>query len=235
VSGDRLRWAIFTVSIVSSVENPSAHLWRAVGRRLGQRENVAVFFETRGNRALQALLHRERSEGLNAFRARFPDLHYQTVDQRSGFALAEWLNRTLSTVDIALVDRDASPELIATLSEFSRPFLQTFLVDPGWSAEPIDPAPAANLTGVLAGNDELVEAYAQAFEAARVYPFGPLPANLVERDPTEEQVATLNDAADRAIAAIIRVSEKIRRARGTQIVANGRTDHSEPLMPHEPD
>lgn len=235
MSDDQLRWVIFTVSIISSIDNPSAHLWRAIGRRLHQRENVATFFETRGNRAVQALLRRERSEGFSAFRTRFPDIHYQTVDQFSGFALAEWLTRTLSTVDVALVDRDASPELIAALSEFSRPFLQTFLIDPGWNAEPIDPTPLANFTGVLAGNDALVASSAEATDAARVYEFGPLPATLAEPEPTAEQVAALDDAADRAIAKIISVSEKIRRARGTQIVANGRANHTDQFVPHEPD
>jgi hypothetical protein len=234
MSGDRLRWAIFTVSVVSSVDNPSAHLWRTFGRRLQQRANVATFFETRGNRAVQALLRRERAGGLNAFRERFSDIHYQTVEPRTGFALAEWLNRMLSTVDIALVDRDASPELIAALSEFSRPFLQTFLIDPGWGAEPIDPTPLANFTGVLAGDDKLVVRYAEAADGARVYGFGPLPADLADPEPTADQSAALEDAVDRAIATILSASEKIRRARGTQIVANGRTDHSEPLLPHEP-
>jgi hypothetical protein len=226
---------IFTVSIISSIDNPSAHLWRAIGRRLHQRENVATFFETRGNRAVQALLRRERSEGFSAFRTRFPDIHYQTVDQLSGFALAEWLTRTLSTVDVALVDRDASPELIAALSEFSRPFLQTFLIDPGWNVEPINPTPLANFTGVFAGNAALVASYAEATDAARVYGFGPLPATLAEAEPTVEQVAALDDAADRAIAKIISVSENIRRARGTQIVANGRANHTDQFVPHEPD
>jgi hypothetical protein len=234
MSGDRLRWAIFTVSIISSVDNPNAHLWRAFGRRLQQRENVATFFETRGNRAVKALLRRERSEGLNAFRERFPDIHYQTVEPRTGFALAEWLTRILSTVDIALVDRDASPELIAALSEFSRPFLQTFLIDPGWSADQIDPTPLPNFTGVLAGNDALVARYAEATDGARVYRLGPLPADLAKPEPTENQIAVLDDAAGQAISIIIAASEKIRRARGTQIVANGRADQSEPLVPHEP-
>lgn len=235
MSSERLRWAIFTVSIISSVDNPSAHVWRAVGRRLQQRENVATFFETRGNRALQALLQRERSEGLTAFRERFPDIHYQTVDQRSGFGLAEWLTRTLATVDVALVDRDASPELIATLSEFSRPFLQTFLIDLGRSSEPIDPAPLMNFTGVLAGNDALVATYERAIEAARVYRFGPLSADLAENEPSEQQIAALDDAAEQAITTVVRASEKIRRTRGTQIVANGRADHTDPLGPQEPD
>jgi hypothetical protein len=194
-----------------------------------------MFFETRGNRALRELLRRERSEGLSAFRERFADLHYQTVDQRSGLALTEWLNRTLSTVDVALVDRDAAPELIAALSEFSRPFLQTFLVDPGWSAAPIDLTPLANFTGILIGNDALEATYSTTIGATRVYPFGPLPTDLVNGEPTAEQVAALDDAVERAIAIISRVSQKIRSARGTQIVTNGRVDHDEPMTPHEPD
>jgi hypothetical protein len=234
MSVDRLRWAIFPRSIISSVENPAAHLWRAFERPLRRRGDTVTFFETRGNEALRAMLLRDRSSGLNAFRERFPEIHYQTVDQRSGVALAEWLTHTLSTIDIAVVDHDASPELIATLSAFSRPFLQTFLVDPGWSSDAIVSESLANLTGVLAGNDVLVAHYARVIEPERVYPFGPLPDDLTDRDPNEAQAAALDAAAGRAITTIVSVSETIRRARGTQVVANGRVDHSERLGKHEP-
>ena len=235
MSGDRLRWAIFTVSVISSVDNPSAYLWRSFGRRLRQREHVATFFEARGNRALYALLQRERAEGINAFRRRFPDLHYHTFDQRSGIPLADWLTRTLATVDIALIDRNASPELIASLSEFSRPFLQTFLVDPGWTSEVSEPASLSNFTGLLVGNDSLISTYSASADAKRIYPFGPVPQDLDESEPTAAQVTALDAAAERAITTIIRVSEKIRGARGTQISANGRADHIDSLVPPEPD
>jgi hypothetical protein len=235
MSGERLRWAIFTVSIISSVDNPGAHFWRAVGRRLQRRAHLATFFEPRGNPALHALLRSERSGGLTAFRERFPDLHYQTVEQRSGFMLAEWLTRTLSTVDIALVDRNASPELIAALSEFSRPFLQTFVVDLGWSGEPIEAMPLANFTGILVGNETLGSAYERLDGAARVYRFGPLPAKRADDEPTGNESAELEAAADEAIATVSRVSEKIRQAQGTQIVTNGRSHHDDPLEPHRPD
>src|SRR6185312_108145 len=127
MNSERLRWAIFTPSVLSSVDNPEAHLWRTIGSRLKQQGHEATFFEERNNPALRALLHKAGARGLLDFREQFPDILYRTFEARSGFELAEWLTRILSTVDIAVTQHGAPSELNAILGDFTRPYLQTFL------------------------------------------------------------------------------------------------------------
>ena len=239
MEAERLRWAIFTSSVVSSVDNPEAHLWRAIGLQLSQRGQHATFFEERGNPPIRALLRQSGARALLEFRERFPDIQYRTLDVRSGFDLAEWLMRTLSTIDIAVVQHDAPGELIAILGQFTRPYLQTFLVDSGWNrgSSPVlhEQTTLAGLTGVLVADESLAEAYGQDIPAQRIHRIGPLPETIPGADPFRESSGSLEDGATRIIDTIMTISVRIRRARGAQMLPNGRTDQVDGVTTHEAD
>ncbi|HVB65104.1 MAG TPA: hypothetical protein VNE17_10260 [Nitrolancea sp.] len=236
---ERLRWAIFTSSVISTVGNPEAHLWRRIGALLRQQKHDATFFEERGNPALRALLQQSGGTALLQFRERFPDIQYRTLDPRTGYDLADWLTRTLSTVDIAVAQRGAPDELLAILSAFSRPYLQTFVVDCGWDRplpEPtVDPSQFAGLTGVLVANESLAEAYRQTIPAARIQLLGPLPERLTEDEMHHDAPGVLDDAARQIVTTITSIAERIRQARGAQILPNGRTDEADHPITHEAD
>jgi hypothetical protein len=239
MEAERLRWAIFTTSVLSTVDNPEAHLWRTVGALLKQQNHEATFFEERGNPALRALLQQSGGSALLQFRERFPDIQYRTLDPRAGYDLADWLTRTLSTVDIAVAQRGAPAELLAILSDFTRPYLQTFFVDCGWGQRSpestLDPSHLARLTGVLVANESLPEAYDQAVPRERVHLLGPLPEIVPEGETLHEAPDGLDDAARQIIDIITSISLRIRRARGARILPNGRSDQTDHQTTHQAD
>ena len=231
MAAERLRWAIFASSVLSAVGNPEAHLWRTIGTVLTHQNNEATFFEERGNPALRALLQQSGGTALLQFRERFPEIQYRTLDRRTGYDLADWLTRTLSTVDIAVAQRDAPGELIAILSDFSRPYLQTFLVDCGWdrqSPEPTaDMSRFAGLTGVLVANESLAETYRGAVPVDRIHLLDALPERAPDDNIYHRSPELLDNAARQIIDTISSISQGIRRARGAQILSNGRTDQAD--------
>jgi hypothetical protein len=125
------RWVVFTPSIVSALDNPGAHLYRALGKHLVDDRFDATFFEQRANRWLHELLMTEGAAGLRAFREQFPDIEYRTYELRSGPELVEWLTRVLSTADVALVDRLVPEPIVKWVGQLTRYHLQTFLIDLG--------------------------------------------------------------------------------------------------------
>lgn len=183
----RYRWAIFSASIVSTIDNPGAHLLRTVGRSLARLEQEAVFYEERANPALRALLRQQGAQSLDAFRAAYPEIDYRTLDRRLGPDLGEWLARLLATVDVALVEVATPPNVAAWVGRLTRPHLQTYLIDPGLPQdEPMrhDPAAleAAAFHAVLVGTADAAARYTDFVPRARIRRFGPLP----ERSPTND-------------------------------------------------
>jgi len=197
----RLRWAIFTNSVVSAVENPDAHLWRALGRVLRRDRHEATFYEPRGNDAVRALLQRSGSGALSEFRGQHPDIEYRTLEPRRGAELVEWMTRTLATADVALVPVNASGEIINWLGKLTRPHLQTFVVDTGWNGPAADRAELGkHLTGFSAialGDKDLAETYSQIASGAAIINFGPLPS------PNVSQSEALDAAAKRLIEGVV--------------------------------
>ena len=174
----RLRWAIFTNSVVSDVDNPDAHLWRALGRLLRRHGHVATFFEPRGNDAVRALLRRSGSQALSEFRDRHPDIEYRTLEPRRGADLVDWMSRTLATADVALISASASDDLIGWLGKFTRPHLQTFVVDTGWNGSPANRSELgeriADFSAIALGHQQLEDTYRQTAPDVPIVQFGPL-------------------------------------------------------------
>lgn len=175
----RLRWAIFSTSVVSAIDNPDAYLWRALGTRLRQMGHEAIFFEPRGNDAVRALLHRSGSAALTEFRVRHADIEYRTFEPRTGADLVEWMTRTLATVDVAVIQASAAAELVKWLAKLTRPHLRTFYVDTGWNEmEPAGDQTGESLTGftaIVAGSAERAALYSACAPACHVLSFGSLP------------------------------------------------------------
>lgn len=206
VSGVRterqLRWVIFTTSIISSVDNPEALLWRSLGGRLRRAGHQAVFFESRGNKAVRMLLQRDGSQALKEFRARFPDIEYRTYGPRHGANLVEWMTRILATVDVAVIQANVETELVRWLGELTRPHLQTFLLDSGWrgtrSPANEEMGHYGSYTALLVGDRNHVETYARLGVAERILWFGPLPS-IDQTVDSLSQPVNLADACDRLI------------------------------------
>jgi hypothetical protein len=116
---------------VSALDNPGAHLYRALGTHLAAGRFDVTFFEERANHWLRDLLLTEGAAGLRAFRDEFPEIEYRTYELRSGPDLVEWLTRVLSTADVALVDRLVPEPIVKWVGQLTRYHLQTFLVDLG--------------------------------------------------------------------------------------------------------
>lgn len=175
---DPWRWVVFTRSVISTIGNPDAHLFRAVADALSGRGADAVFFEERANPAVVALLRQHGARGLDTFRAHHPALHYRTVQPRFGLELVEWLGGALATADVALVQHDAPAELVRAVGTLTRRHLQTFLLDSGLGT----PLPPSDLrdrrpteySGVLVGRADAADAYADLVPAQRLHRFGPL-------------------------------------------------------------
>jgi hypothetical protein len=223
VSQNRLRWAIFSASVVSAVDNPDAYLLRALGRLLSEQGHEAIFFEERGNPAVRALLRRSGGRVLNDFRERHPWIDYRTVDPQSGVVLVEWLTRTLSTTDIALVQRDTPAEIARWVGRLTRPHLQTYLLDTGLNPSPtteeIADREPESFSGVFVADDQSTRVYAELVPSDRIHRFGPLPdvARLAELAEDETRaLASITEALVESVeraAAADRASARARRER----------------------
>lgn len=127
--GPRWRWVVFVRSILSTVENPSGALFRALGRELVTRGQEVLFLEERANPAVQALLRTRGAAGMAELVRDWPELVYQTYERRTGADLVEWLGRTLATADVALVELGIDPDLTYWVGELTRPHLRTYALD----------------------------------------------------------------------------------------------------------
>jgi hypothetical protein len=225
----RLRWAIFSSSVVSAIDNPDAYLLRALGRHLVARGHEATFFEERGNQAVRALLRRSGGRALADFRERYPDIDYRTVEPQSGVVLVEWLTRTLGTYDIALVQRDTPAEMAAWLSRMTRSHLQTYLLDSGLGRQPAETALATpgpeNFSGVFVGSEEQAGRYATIVPAGQVHQFGPLPDALRLSELSESAMDQLELVVAQLAERIIQVAalDRLRQDKAGQSSQNGRT------------
>lgn len=194
---ERRRWAVFSRSIISAVGNPDAYLMRALGGFLANLGDEATFFEERANPALRAMLVEHGAAAMTAFRLRYPNLAYRTIDPRSGADLVEWLTRTLSTVDIAVVLHQAPAELTRWVGFLTRPHLVTAFVDPGIGEQIAEAAlrerEISAFTGIWIGNPGLRERYLAVAPADQVHDFGPVPP--VETEDAGEAVERLRAAA----------------------------------------
>ncbi len=221
----RLRWAIFTNSVVSAMENPDAHLWRTLGRLLRQSEHEAIFFEPRGNDAVRALLQHSGSGALSDFRGRHPDIEYRTLEARRGADLVEWMTRTLATADVALITANASDDLVGWLGKLTRPHLQTFLVDTGWNgtvnARPDRGEHFSEFSAIVLGNDALADAYRALVPDVPILSFGPSPKPEVVIDLDSDQDQALEDACQRLTNLIVNLHVEASAARRAPLNPNG--------------
>jgi hypothetical protein len=126
----RRRWAFFPRSVISDHENPSAHLYRAMARKVAQLEDEARFYEERANPWLRSMLASKGAAEFRSFPDRHPEVTYVTYERRTGHRLAEWLSLALATVDIVVVDTEAPETIVQWIGELTRPKLHTFLFDP---------------------------------------------------------------------------------------------------------
>lgn len=201
------RWVIFTRSVISTVGNPDAHLFRALAAALARRGLDAVCVEERANPAVVALLQQQGARGVDAFRADHPALHYRTVPPRSGLELVEWLGGALATADVALVQHDAPADLVLAVGSLTRPHLQTYLIDSGLGA-PLAPGelaarrPAA-YSAVLIGRVDDADAYRERVPPARLHHFGPLPSSDADEPPP-----SLREAAEGLVEVIARLARR---------------------------
>ena len=203
----RLRWAIFTNSVVSTIDNPDAHLWRALGRLLRLNDQEATFFEPRANDAVRALLEREGSRALSDFRGQHPDIEYRTLEPRRGAELVEWMSRTLATADVALIQANASDDLIVWLGKLTRPHLQTFVVDTGWNRpgnhRDDQRESLVDFSAIAVGNDELIASYRASAPGVPVRPFGPIPQLTQDANAVADQEAVLRRACQRLLDLVV--------------------------------
>ncbi len=220
----RLRWAIFTTSVVSAIDNPDALLWRALGTRLHQMGHQAIFYEPRGNEALRALLLRSGASALLQFRASFPDIEYRTFETRTGADLVEWMTRTLATADVALIQAGSSPDLVTWLGELTRPHLQTFYIDAGWSERKREGDRAAQqltgFTSVVVGEAQRADEPVEFASGVRVLSFGPLP-RIQQLDDFAATNPELGDACQRLIDVVIAAHRKATAERRAPHSPNG--------------
>lgn len=206
VAVPRQRWAVFTRSTVSSLDNPDAYLARALARQLRRLGHEAYFYEERGNPALLALLRSGGVRALDAFRAEHPEVAYRTYEPRSGADLVEWLTRTLATVDIALVLAGTPAPVARWVGRLTRAHLRTYLIDTGWGTPPspeylaeIEPAGYAL---VIVASESLAERYRTLVPAGRIRLLEKLPQTVGLTEP---------DASAARNAAAIELLEIVRR------------------------
>jgi hypothetical protein len=129
----RRHWAFFPRSVISDHENPSAHLYRAMARKVASLDDEARFYEERANPWLRNMLVQQGASAFRTFQDRYPEVSYITYEPRSGHQLAEWLSLALATVDIVVVDSEAPRTIVQWIGELTRPQLHTFLLDPDGS------------------------------------------------------------------------------------------------------
>lgn len=197
----RTRWAIFAASVISADGNPDAYLLRALGRVLVRDGHEVLFYEVRGNPALQRLLRQAGAHGLDAFRASYPDITYRTIERRAGADLVEWLTRTLATADVALVQPGTPAPLATWVGRLTRRHLRTYLLHTGWGGKetPQDIAvlEPENFSGVFTGPT----AVDPAVPSDRLRRLAALPAPDTFEDSAA--LATLIPTAERLAAQIL--------------------------------
>lgn len=176
----RLRWVIFVRSIVAVDEHPPALVFRLLARSLARHQQEAVLLEERANPLTVAALRSHGAAVLRELATAWPDVRYQTVEQRTGADLVEWLGRTLATADLALVELGVREELAYWVGQLTRPHLKTFLLDlmpdePALAAmrQRLDPA---TFTGIIC-HPANAPAYRGRTSARQIV--------LVEGEPTE--------------------------------------------------
>jgi hypothetical protein len=229
-STPRTRWAVFTASVLSSVDNPDAYLWRTLATLLRQRGDEAIFYEPRGNAALRALLQRSGSGALKEFRSRHPDIEYRTLEPRVGAELVEWMTRTLATADVALVQSTASPLLIEWLGKLTRHHLRTFFVDSGWdhlSASETNLAEhLAGFTAIAAGSELVERRYQGIAPGMTIVTFGPLPDPSSLDDSSVRGATALRAGCERLVSLVIAERENAHHERNSRISPNGRVQET---------
>ncbi len=221
----RLRWAIFTTSVVSAIHNPDAHLWRELGSQLRAMDHEAFFFEPRGNEALRALLQQSGAEPLRSFHSQYPDIEYRTLESRTGADLVDWMSRTLATVDVAIIQSNTSPDLINWLGKLTRPHLQTFYFNGGWGRPVLPPNQTVEqldrFTAVVVGDDELAEKYTEILSANRVLRIGPLSEIGPDETPSSSASAELSAACRRLIGVVTKAALDATKSRRAPLSPNG--------------
>ncbi|MEX2426485.1 MAG: hypothetical protein WD401_06960, partial [Thermomicrobiaceae bacterium] len=126
----RRRWAFFPRSVISDHDNPAAHLYRAMARKIMDIDDEVRFYEERANPWLRNMLLEQGAAGFRSFQENHPHITYVTYERREGHRLAEWLTLALATVDIVVVDYDVPHIIQQWIGELTRPRLHTFLIDP---------------------------------------------------------------------------------------------------------
>ena len=210
MSAPRLRWAIFSRSVVSAVDNPDAYLLRALGQALQTRGQEATFFEERANEAVRTLLRRSGGRALADFRGRYPEIDYRTIETRTGADLVEWLTRTLGTFDIVLALIDAPAELVRWLGRLTRTHLRTYLLDTGYGS-PLDDTELearepGSYSGVFVGSDTVAARYGRYVALGRIHHLGPLPEPAALAEFSEAKPSQLNEPAARLADQLIAIA-----------------------------
>jgi hypothetical protein len=113
----RLRFVLFSASIVSDFGNPVATTVRALSQALiAQGHDVVHCEERRNNHVLDLLTHRG-SEPLRAFNAAFPLLVYRQFDVSGGSARRIWFSREISTADVVVGFQGCDPGVMSEIQE----------------------------------------------------------------------------------------------------------------------
>jgi hypothetical protein len=127
-----LRFAVFGGSIVSELENPAATALRLLLRELTRQGHNAEFFEPRTNATMLMMLHTRGATGMQAFRSRWPEIQYRSIDVPLGRDVDVWLAnqlaRLVATSDVVLV-LDTAPMVIrVALAQMANPRLVRIFV-----------------------------------------------------------------------------------------------------------
>lgn len=227
MSIDRPRWAIFSWSIVSDIDNADAHLLRALGNELATLGHEAIFYEERANPAIRALIKQSGARALDDFRARYPQIDYRTLEPRAGADLVDWLGRALATADIALITRDTPASITAQIGRMTRHHLQTYLLDTGlgaaFSEMAVESLQLANFSGVLVDTEERAQRYQRFVEPARVHVFGAMPSTIQLTENLAE--AELAETAARLVTQVQDIAKRDRASMRATVQPNGQPEH----------
>jgi spore maturation protein CgeB len=112
-----MRFALFYHSLISDWNHGNAHFLRGMMRALQQLGHQVVCYEQEDNWSLRHLLL-EQPDAVEAFRAGFPDLHFERY--RTGPYLESWLQDRLRQVDVLVVHEWTDPAMVRLLGRVGR-------------------------------------------------------------------------------------------------------------------
>lgn len=122
----KLRFVVFSPSIISDLGNPQATTVRAMCQALIDLGHDVTHLEPRVNPFVTELLHTRGYGPVRSFNARYPLLRYRQYEPTGGFARRVWFSREIGTADVVVAYPGCGDEVMEEVIGLESPRMLAF-------------------------------------------------------------------------------------------------------------